>query len=74
MGLVFSTFLKHTNQLATHSRRTGITAKDILTSCEELGLGGAAELMEELSENLPLEADGTSSSSRDDSTRIDEVA
>lgn len=58
--LVFATFLDNTHQYATHARRTGLTAKDILRSCEVLGLGSAGELMEELSAHLPLDPSGQS--------------
>lgn len=52
----------NTHEFSEHARRGKVQLKDIITACEELGVGGSAELIEELSSKMPLEDQGHSNS------------
>lgn len=45
----------HAHELAELSRRRKPTLKDVIRSCEELGVGGVSELADELRRERPFD-------------------
>lgn len=52
-NVVFGALLQHSHALAEHAGRSrGLVFSDVIVACEELGVGGSKELLNEVSERF----------------------